>query len=416
MFERLFGEKFSRFRLGQIIFAAAVSFGLFAGDIIRIVLGVLALFFLTKENFKFNWTRGQKITGCILALFCAWMIVIPVIFGENPLPVRLRDAVRPVELTLWICATLLFAKDEFFVRNLKNFSITACFLYSLIALHWCVETHFALDQRTWPIIHNCYVLGCLVIGTSAWCIYEMLTGQSVWKNIFCIVVLVEAMLLTAFSRVVTYYAAELTVLFAALVLSFCVDKRKFARFALLLLVISGIGLSILHIGMQKNPTIKSAIQHELEQIRFEKTSDFDADRFTNHRSQIWDKAINEIPRKPIFGHGLYAFIKYKPEGMSMDITHAHCTFLQTAFACGIPCAVLLVLFLAMIFILAAKRLCRMKPNIDFSFTVLLVLAEFVPGALVENLTVTTDRNQVTLFYTVFVTMLSMYNTSILEKK
>ena len=92
MFERLFGEKFSRFRLGQIIFAAAVSFGLFAGDIIRIVLGVLALFCLTKENFKFNWTRGQKITGCVLALFCAWMIVIPVIFGENPLSVRLRNA------------------------------------------------------------------------------------------------------------------------------------------------------------------------------------------------------------------------------------------------------------------------------------------------------------------------------------
>ena len=406
MFERLFGEKFSRFRLGQIIFAVAVSFGLFAGDIIRIVLGVLALFCLTKENFKFNWTRGQKITGCILALFCAWMIVIPVIFGENPLPVRLRDAVRPVELTLWICATLLFAKDEFFVRNLKNFSITACFLYSLIALHWCFETHFALDYKNWPVLKAAYSVEALMAGISAWLIYQFVATKNNFNRLFCSILMLLSLLFTILPRYTTFWAAISVSICTALLLLLCTDIHRFAKLLLLLCFAVCIAGCALYAGMERLPSIKSAITQEIEQLRIENPQQIDLQRFTSKRWEIWKAYVTDISVKPVFGYGREVF----PDFCAETHHHAHNSFLQAAFEGGIPLALLFTAVLAMIFILAFLKIRQTGAAQALPFVTSVVMSQFVTAGLVENLYLT-NRSILVFYWSIFISMLALYNAA-----
>ena len=405
MFERLFGDNLSRFRLGQIIFAAAVSFGLFAGDIIRIVLGVLALFCLTKENFKFNWTRGQKITGCILALFCAWMIVIPVIFGENPLPVRLRDAVRPVELTLWICATLLFAKDDFFVRNLKNFSITACFLYSLIALAYCFKIKFNYNLGNgyidWPIIHSPYIFGCLMSGFSVWYTYMFVTAKNLFKHVFSFAMLLTTLIFTMLAGVTTYrlaFAAEIAALFIILLIS---DRKKFVKiFALFAaaLLLSAFGVFV---AARYSPSLQTMLNREFNQLRNETGKSFDIEHVSNHRYHIWIDAITAIKQKPLFGYGREVFKNH----CSTQHGHAHNTFLQAAFEAGIPAALLLYTIWIVISAFAVSQIYKTRALLCIPFTSVIITAGLLASSLVEN-EYLTDRTSLVFYWSIFITLLN----------
>ena len=407
MFERLFGEKFSRFRLGQIIFATAVSFGLFAGDIIRIVLGVLALFFLTKENFKFNWTRGQKITGCILALFCAWMIVIPVIFGENPLPVRLRDAVRPVELTLWICATLLFAKDDFFVRNLKNFSITACFLYSLIALHWCFETHFALEYKNWPVLDDSHCAGALMSGIAVWIMCEFVTAKNPFKVVFCFVTLGLGALLTIFARFSTFWVALAAEFLAALTVLLFTDRKKFLKLLLCLVLLLSLAIGGINTVMKNNAGIRAKIDQELNQLTSLRNKNLEC--FTSHRAQIWEDTAKAVAQKPFFGYGkdvLKQHIRPLPGGTIQ--WHAHNNLLEAAFEAGIPCALLLTVFCLSLFLLAAFALRNSHSFNSEAFVCVVLLAGYFTAGLAENLYMT-DRCKLVFYWSVFAACLALCN-------
>ena len=404
MFERLFGDKFSRFRLGQIIFAAAVSFGLFAGDIIRIVLGVLALFCLTKENFKFNWTREQKITGCILALCCAWMIVIPVIFGENPLPVRLRDAVRPVELTLWICATLLFAKDEFFVRNLKNFSITACFLYSLIALAYCFKINFVCTGGyiDWPIIHSSYALSSLMSGFAVWYTYMLVTEKKLFKHVFSFAMFLTTLILTMLAGITTYrlaFAAEIAALFIILLIS---DRKKFAKLFAIFAATFLCAAFAIFAAAQHSPSLQTMLDREFNQLRIENGKKFDIERMSNHRYHIWVDAANAIKQKPLFGYGREIFAKY----CSTQHIHTHNTFLQAAFEAGFPAALLMYAIWLMVFILAVLQIYKAHDLLCMPFVTAVIMSGFLAASLVENQFLFTNRCQMVFYWSIFITLLN----------
>jgi len=416
-FEKLFGDKFSKFRLGQLLFITAVTFGLFTGDIIRIVFGVFALFCLTKENFKFTpWTKEQKITGWLLALFCAWMIIIPIIFGENPLDVRLRDAVRPIELTLWIVVTFLFAKDEFFVRNLKNFSITACFCYAVIALVWCVKTKFSLEYDNWPIIKSTYSLGALMAGLSAWIIYQYLTVKKLLPKIFCSIILLCAMVLVILSFVVTHWSAffaELTVIFIMLLL---LDRKKFlvllATF-ILILTVAAFGICI---AMQHNDHLKNTISQQIDQIMLHKDTGFDVQHFTNNRYKIWNDAVAAISKKPAFGYGAEVFERHsslRVEGTYPP--HAHNCFLEAAFECGIPMAIICILLWLTIFLLACYKLFRATELLTMPFVTVAVMTEFVTAGFVENMFLT-NRCQLVFYWSVFITMIAIYDKLIVSSR
>lgn len=405
MFERLFGDKFSRFRLGQIIFAAAVSFGLFAGDIIRIVLGVLALLFLTKENFKFNWTRGQKITGCILALFCAWMIIVPVIFGENPFAVRLRDAVRPVELTLWICATLLFAKDEFFVRNLKNFSITACFIYSLIALAYCFKTKFECNcgYIDWPIVHSGYIFGCLMSGFSVWYVYVLLTERNLPKHVFSFAMILITLVFTMFAGVTTYrlaFAAEIAAVFILLLIS---DRKKFVKIFVIFAAALLCSAFAIFAAARYSPSLQAMLNREINQLRNESGKGFDIEHVSNHRYHIWVDAVKAIKQKPVFGYGREVFKNH----CSTQHGHAHNTFLHAAFEAGIPAALMAYTIWLTILAFAVLQICKTRPLPCIPFVTTVIMAGLLASSLVEN-EYLTDRTSLVFYWSIFMTMLNTH--------
>jgi len=409
-FEKLFGDKFSQFRFNQLLFITAITFGLFTGDNIRIGIGVLSLFFLTQENFNFApWTKEQKITGALLALFCAWMIIIPIIFGENPLPDKIRDAVRPIELTLWIGITFLFAKDEFFVRNLKNFSIIACFCYAVIALKWCFDTKFVLLNTAdyWPFIKSSYSLGALMAGLSAWTIYQYLTVKKILTKIFCYMTLLFSMALIILSAVITHWAAFFAELLVMMLLFFLFDKKKFLVFFITFFVTITLYVFGIDTAMQHNEHLKTTISSQIEQITVHKDTEFDAEKFTNKRYHIWNDAVTAIKQKPLFGYGREIFSQY----CSTDHVHAHNALLQAAFEAGIPLAIIVLLLWVAIFLLACYKLFSARELLTMPFVTVAVMTEFVTAGLVENVFLT-NRAQLVFYWSIFVTMIAVYDKTI----
>jgi len=407
-FEKLFGDKFSKFRLGQLLFITAITFGLFAGDVIRRSIAVLALFCLSSENFKFApWTKEQKITGLFLALFCAWMLFIPLIFGEADFPMRTHCATRSLEITLWICVTFLFAKDEFFIKNYKNFAVFFCFLYATVACIYAVQNHFPFAYsfaNAWPFLTDGLDMGAVICGLTAWIIADIVTAKNIFNHLFSAVTLLLATVLVLCSRYTTFWVALLAEFVIAMLLLCIYHKKASIRFVICVAVIFSTIFLSLNIVMKKDPAINSAIRQEIDQLTVTNTTSLE--HFTNHRNLVWQEIAGCVVQKPVLGYGHDIIYKYNANAYN----HAHNTFLNTAFVAGIPAALLFYAFLFMLFFLALKFLFKAKMLVLCPFVTILMLITFNVAGLTEDMFIAPARFRVILYIPVFVTMLNLYNT------
>jgi len=378
-FEKLFGDKFSKFRLGQLLFITAITFGLFMyGDIIRGAIAFLAFCCLSKEDFKLklNLTQGQKIAGTFFILFLLWYFIVPTIFGENDLNSRLRNTMQPMEMLICAYGVLIFARDAFFVENLKRFAVLSCFLYALIALLFCWHTGFQIEFTDyWPSVHLSVRVGMLMVGLLPWMLYCFVSENDWHKKTFYLFAIIFAVCITILSRVSSFWVSCATEICVALILTAFISHRKvFSALLILFVALSSLFLSLYSASLH-NTILKEEIFMEIHQLTSRDTKEF-----THKRYDLWVNTIDEISRKPLLGHGMDVY-NHHP---LLEYCDAHNTFLQAAFIGGLPLALLLYAYILSLLVLAGKTLWHHR-NAIIPFVLIVFIVNFMTVALVENL-------------------------------
>lgn len=400
--KRLFGEEFSRFRLGQIFFISGVTFGLFLGDGLRRALFITALLCLTraqiKEKFYETWSSGQKFAGKFLLIFCAWAIFVPLLFGIEPLSGRFEGIFRPIELFIIMWETLVFAKDNFFFRNIKKFAIATCAIYSVLALGQRYTLGFKVDFSNWIITDLAWRVGTLLSGLVPWLIYAYLTEES-RKNIVCYALCIILTWSTMFLTMYTTFWLVIVVQVAAVLLITALQYRSgFRRFCLLLLISAALGAGAVY-GLSVHYGDTRGFTDQWEQIS-SLGSKYDFNKFTNKRDEKWKLAVELISQRPLLGYGWA-----DGEVVSKNIGHMHNAVLQAAWNLGCPGAVMYIGLLIMLAIASVSALRQNRELAPIPFIVLLAFLAYMVCAVLDDM-FRSQRTIMTLYLSVFMLMFS----------
>ncbi len=401
-FNKLFGAEFDRFRLGQLFFISAVTFGLLFSDTTRKILIISSLFCLTKtqikENFYISWSTQQKTTGCILLFLCLWIFFIPLFFGVDPILIRLQSTGWGIELFVFMWATLLFAKDFFFIENIKKFAIITCISYSVFALCQRFSLGFVIDFSNWPMSLGAWSVGTILSVLLPWMLYDVIVETSSKKTIF----LLFALTVTSIVLFLTLYTTFWLVLLIYMAIVLCIMglffKDYFQKLFFLMILLSIIVIVALYCASHFYKNLYDGLFIQFSQLSL---SEFNAEKFTNSRYHIWVEAVNFINLRPILGYGWAEFADFSVEQRG----HTHCAFLQAAWTAGWPAMVLLISFLMNLTYRCLSLMKKQGKLLIVPFVVLLViLAYFACGALDDMFRAT--RRIVTLYWVTFMLMLT----------
>ena len=396
----------SKFRLGQILFISGITFGLFLGDGARKAFFIAALLCLTKsqlkEKFYKSLTKGQKIYGCFLLLFCLWIFFIPLFCGIEPLMGRLEGLFRPLEFFIIMWEMLIFAKDEFFFKNIKNFAIMTCFIYSVLAVSQRFILGFPVDFSNWVVLGMAWRVGTLLSGLLPWVVYAFITERSLRKTLFLALVIILTCG-TMFLTLYTTFWLVLAVQFAATFLVILLFYRKglfricvftIATLAIIFCLIYSI--ATYYENFRDNP---GGLMEQLEQIT-SVGDKFEISKFTNRRSELWCIAIELIKKRPMFGYGWA-----DGEMVSDRIGHMHNAFLQAAWNAGIPAAIMYAILLLILCISVIKKIKTNGKLMPISFVVLLAFLAYIVCAMLDDM-FRSQRTIMTLYLSTFMLMLT----------
>lgn len=401
------GMDFNRFRLGQLLFISGVTWGLFFGDGLRRALFLVALLCLTrsqiKEGFKDSWTSGQKKAGKFLQFFCIWAIGVPLIFGIEPFSDRFEGIFRPIELFIIMWETLVFAKDVFFFKNLKNFAITTCLIYAILALCQRSLLGFNVDFTNWIITGLAWRVGTLLAGLTPWALYAYMTGES-RKGVLCcascVLLAWATMFLTLYT---TFWLVILVQITAAFMIIALMYRTYLKRICLLIVVTIVVGVCAIY-GITEHYGDTRGLSSQWEQISSLGGS-FDLTKFTNKRDRIWKTAIELTSQRPIFGYGWA-----DGEFVGKDIGHMHNAILQAAWNIGWPGAVIYASLLLILLFASFKSLIREKGQLKpIPFVVMLALLAYIVCGILDDM-FRSQRTIMTLYLSVFMLMLSPLST------
>ena len=402
IFDMLFGAEINKFRIGQIFFISAVTVGLFFSDTTRKILLICALCCLTKEQisekFYISWTKEQKITGSILLLLCAWIFLVPLIFGVDPLMERLQSTGWIIELMIWMWATFFFAKDFFFLENSKRFAIVACLLYSVLALCQRYSLGFVVDFSNWPLRLGAWSVGTILSVLLPWVLYDLMTSVSHKKTVgllFALILISATLILTLYT---TFWLVLVVQMVIALSLLQLFSTRNFFKMLVLISIPLIIAVIILYLASFFSKNLYNGFFVQLCQLSFD---GFNAEKFTNQRYHIWVEAFDYIKLHPILGYGWAEFANFSVEKR----IHTHSAFLQAAWTAGWPAVLLLIAFLSNLIYRCIVLMRNEKKLLIVPCVVLLVVFTYITCGILDDMFRAT-RRIVTLYWVTFVLMLT----------
>ncbi|WP_307755502.1 O-antigen ligase family protein [uncultured Cloacibacillus sp.] len=400
LFNKICGAEYNKFRLGQILFIIAVTFGLYLGDTARRILMIGALFCLTKvqikEKFYEDWDKEQKTTGYIFLALWLWVFFIPLFLGIDPILERLRSTEWCIELFIFMWSTMMFAKDAFFINNFRRSAIAACALYSIIAMLQRYLLDFVVDFSNWPFGLGAWSVGTILSVLLPWVLYDLIVQKSLWKKGCLLFVFIISSLTLFFTLYTTFWLVFCVQIAVALAMVLIFSKGNFFRIFISLTAIMAIGALSVYGASFRYQNIYRGFGEQVDQIFF---SGHDIQKFTSRRYSIWSDAVKVIKLRPIQGYGWAEFADYNPE----HINHTHSAFLQAAWTAGWPAMLLLIAFLLRLLYLCVVFMKRKNKMSVIPFIVVLVIFTYMSCGMLDDM-FRAKRRIVTLYWVSYMLM------------
>lgn len=397
----LYTKRWNRFKVAQIIFILAITFGPFLSDTVRKILFFMAIFCADRSQVKdaLNVFRieTKTIKIYIVSLFIFWLyvMIIPVFYGIDPLVERLKSIGYPLEIMCWIFGTVVFAKDVFFIRGLALGSICASTLYSAIAWPYLVSTNFVVNHSyyyAWPLSLASWSVGSIMVCLFAWPMYVVLYREEHNRRkasfeIFIFLLVGSVIILTLYA---TFWLVGFMELIATIFVIFIFNKKRIYGFCKKMSAIILCILALFLICINVFPAIRTALDNQISQVT---AIGKDLTKFTNNRNLVWKEAVEIIKKRPLTGYGWAEYGYYNKHKMD----HTHSSFLQIAWTAGILPVVFFVYILFMALHICYSGLKKSCGNATLPFVLLLVLTAFTVNGCLDNLFDATRRVQ-TLYW------------------
>ena len=390
-----------RFQIAQMIFILAITFGPFFSDTVRKILFFIALFCIKPAQIRdmlSDWKSKENIIKKYLILmfvFWIYVTIIPVFCGVDPLTERLKSIGYPLEIMFWICGTIIFARDVFFIRCLALCSIGASTIYSLIAWPHLISTNFILNHSyyyAWPLSLASWSVGSILVCLFTWLMYAVYQNEGVclgwsWLDIALLLLVGSVIILTLYA---TFWLVGFVQLLVAVFVVYIFNKEYLMGFCKKIFAVILCALILLCVSINVFHGIKTAIYSQVSQIT---AMDQDIKKFTNSRNLVWGEAVNAIMKRPWVGYGWAEYEHYNKRAMD----HTHSSFLQIAWTAGVFPVILFICLLSTAFYICWRELKISEGKATLPFVLLLVLVAFIVNGCLDNLFDATRRVQ-TLYW------------------
>lgn len=388
-------RQWDRFRVAQIIFILAITFGPFFSDTVRKILFFMAIFFAGRSQIKDVLNIFQtnvkvlKVYAISLCIFWLYVTIVPVFCGVDSLSERFKSIGYPLEIMFWIFGTAVFARDVFFIRCLVFGSICASSIYSAIAWPYLISTNFVVNHSyyyAWPLSLASWSVGSILVCLFAWLMYAVLYREEYdrWKanlEIFLFLLVGGVIVLTLYA---TFWLVGFMELIMTIFIILRYNKKRICSFCKKMSVIILCILVLFLFCINIFPSMKTAINSQVSQVT---AIGKDITKFTNKRDLVWKEAVELIKKRPMRGYGWAEYEYYSQRKMD----HTHSSFLQIAWTAGILPVVLFVYILFMAFYICCRELRKSSGNAPMPFVLLLVLTAFTVNGCLDNLFDATRR-------------------------
>ena len=402
LFEPL--KKLNKYQYGQLIFIFAITAGPFFSDTVRKVLFFLSIFCIDKavfyETFHCRRDGAFKRYACTLIFFWACLILIPLVWGVDDVLERVRSIGWPLEMVLWMCAAQLFARDAFFIENIKKASICMCVLYSLIVIPFFISTNFVIDHTfyyAWPCSLASWSAGSIISCLSAWIIYQLfiVNGMSKWHSAMCSFFYVLTSFVMFMTLYVTFWVVMVAQILTILFVSVYLFRKRISVFIKKMIPIVGGIMLVFSMVFMISPKILTAIEPQYQQLlMFNK----DVEAFTSKRNLVWTEAIGLIMERPLTGYGWAEYENFN----KLSMGHTHSSFLQIAWTAGLFPAVLFIGLLLQLLYICIHTLKRSSPDCALPVVVILVAVAFFVNGTLDNLFNATRK--VSMLYWIYLSL------------
>lgn len=363
-----------RFCVAQILFIASISFGWFLADGYRRGLFLLAILLLNKSQRKIDvmryWKGLVRIGGLILIALFLWVTLIPLFFSVEPFGERILGMARPIEAFLYCVGVMIFAKDDFFTKNLCSFSIVSAMFISLFAFTRRLLLSFSAIRDDWVFGMHAALAGLILSSLLPWIFYAICSKNTDrHRRIFYII----ALFLSLTAIFVTYYRtiwlAVIAQIIVAVPLSYYCFNANLLNHKKLLVTMIILVTIVFTYSYHVSYTVRSNIERSMYIC-----SDFET--FTSRRGEIWEEAISLISKRKLGGYGWVSYDDFAV----IKKHHPHSSYLEAAFHAGIPAAILYCAALLVFFLLALRYIFTKTKPCSIPYVVsLMILASAIAG-------------------------------------
>jgi len=354
---------------------------------------LVALFIIDKTQRRASvvkeWRGLTKITGWCFIVFGLWIILVPLVYGDESLFERLRGVPRPLEIALWIWGAFVFAKDKYFNQKLLLTGACACIFGVTFQFIQRVYLGFSPETHGWifgmPAVWSALSIICLL----PWLVYLILRADKSFNILFYGMVLIGALfvILVTYSSTMWFSFLSLFVILAFVLLlnnKYRPTKQVYCIMLLLLCLIMMLFVTFEFYAPKINDRICDRICVELNQLS---SINKNFDTFTTKRELIWIDAVNIIKQRPVYGYGWIDYSNtYAIKRCDKRIidSHPHSSYLEAAFHTGIPGMSLFLLSLLLFSLICIKIIFIEHTRNVIAFAALLMLGAYVVGGFAES--------------------------------
>jgi len=375
------GDGGRRFRMAQTLFIFSICFGWYLPDLLRRV-SLFAALLLTKGKRRDistdRWDSFTKFAMVTLCVFLAWVILDPMLFGDEALAERLKGVARPIEVALWVYGVMLYARDDFFVKRMSALSISSGIFFATVSFIQRAYLGFAkTDEIEWVLCKYTLHAGMIILALLPWLFYKLTeAGESRRRKQLLAAGIIEMVIVA----VLTYYLTIMVSLAAQLlfIVPYMLSSREI-RHSLSLKNFS-LALLVLICVFSAAMCVKDIKKEVFDQYRQLSMINRDFSDFTTKRDEIWTEAMDLVRLKKATGFGWVDYYDYS----KIRKPHPHSSYIEAAFHTGMLGALLYFASIASLFIAAAKKIVVDKDRSAVPFVVVSILILFAVAGSVES--------------------------------
>ncbi|WP_455596877.1 O-antigen ligase family protein [Cloacibacillus porcorum] len=366
-----------RFRVAQILFIAAISFGWFIADGYRRGLFLLAILLLNKSQRKISvichWKGLTGVTGTLLVTLFLWVTLVPLFSGMEPLPDRIEGMARPIEVFLYGVGIMIFAKDKFFEKYLSSFSVASAVFVSVFAFSRRAVLSFSVIRDDWVFGMHAALAGLIIASLLPWLLYAICEKKKtpLRKGFYIIITMVAlgAIFVTYYRTI--WIAVTVQLLFAIPLSYYCFNANPLNHKRLLVVLILFIAAVV---GYSYHTSF--IIRDRFDRLM---SAGCDFKNFTNNRGEIWKDAMSLISKRKLGGYGWVSYDDFAV----IKMHHPHSSYLDAAFHAGIPAGILYGMVFIASFLLALRYILTKTGPASIAYVVFLMLLATAVGGLTE---------------------------------